>query len=87
MATVGCVLLRFDADLARVQEETKLERNLKEKAIREKDLSVTERIHLEQELEVGPNITIYTRIILWICCITSKLRGVNTQLGFAMWFN
>ncbi len=60
MATVGCVLLRFDADLARVQEETKLERNLKEKAIREKDLSVTERIHLEQELEVGLNITIYS---------------------------
>jgi hypothetical protein len=56
MATVSCVLVRFDADLARVQEETKLERNLKEKAVREKDLSVSERIQLEQEIEVGLSI-------------------------------
>jgi hypothetical protein len=56
MATTACVLVRFDADLARVQEETKLERNMKEKAIREKDLSVSERIQLEQELEVRFNI-------------------------------
>ena len=59
MTSVGCVLVRFDADLARAQEETKVERNMKEKAIREKDLNVSEQIQLEQELEVRLNITVY----------------------------
>lgn len=52
MANVA-YLRRFDADLSRVQEETRQERALKEKVVRERDMSVSERLHLEQELEVG----------------------------------
>lgn len=54
--TMACVVVRFDADLARVQEETKHERNQKEKAIRDKDLSVSERLQLEEELEASLSI-------------------------------
>ena len=75
MATVGCVLVRFDADLARAQEETKVERNMKDKAIREKDLSVSEQIQLEQELEVP-----YDELLLCTSSgiITQSIPGVNT---------
>lgn len=53
MAAVSCVVIRFDADLSRAQDEMKNERIQKEKAIREKDMSVSERLQLEQEIEVG----------------------------------
>ena len=63
---MACVVVRFDADLARVQEETKHERNLKEKAIRDKDLSVSERLQLEEELEVS--LSIVSEVILNMYC-------------------
>lgn len=63
---MACVVVRFDADLARLQEETKHERNLKEKAIRDKDLSVSERLQLEEELEVS--LTIVSKATRNFCC-------------------
>ena len=63
MASVTCVLVRFDADMARVQDEAKYEKGQKEKAIREKDMTVSERIQLEQEIEVLN------------CCVKPVSRG------------
>lgn len=52
------IFARFDADIAKVRDESHRERSLKDKAIREKDLCVTERLQLEAELEVGRNTVI-----------------------------